>query len=306
MNEATGQVIGVWTRGRVFPLCTAVVLVGVVVALRLVSPYWFNALHLDVYLLIGIAVIAVAVAFGRKLTLTTEHVIMRQLTGTKRVHLSHVVLVVAARPGVLRPAFLQPVWVKLDTNGWRRSKALGWSKDDGMAAIRQAVRAIGGTLERDEPESARLGPGPRTDPGPVLEVWTKGRFLPLLTGLVAVALAGWAVGVTVLAAEIGFGVVAVLALLTAAGRKLTLTRNTLVVRKLLGLHRIVIPLDDVVSVRRRAASIGAPSAWQPVFVELTSGRTVSTKSLGAETGAGIAAIEQAVTSAGGRLETARP
>jgi hypothetical protein len=40
-------------------------LAGIVVALWLVSPCWFNALHLDVYILIGIAVVAVSIAPAR-------------------------------------------------------------------------------------------------------------------------------------------------------------------------------------------------------------------------------------------------
>jgi glucose dehydrogenase len=52
-------------KGRAFSEYAAVVLAGIVVALWLVSPYWFNVLHLDVYILIGIAVIAVTIAPAR-------------------------------------------------------------------------------------------------------------------------------------------------------------------------------------------------------------------------------------------------
>jgi hypothetical protein len=306
----------------VFPLLTAVVLVGVVVALRLLSPHWFTALRDDAYLLIGIAVIAVAAAFGRKLTLTTDELLMRQFNGTKSVQLENVVLVVRARPGVLRPPFLQPVWVKLASGNWRRSKALGWFKDESIEIIKQAVRTAGGHLERDEPVPARFGPSPLTDPGPVLQTWTKGRFTPTLAALVAAADLGMVIARDVRwaaqdaqfhmvyhyspsLAEIVPAVVLVAALLTAAGRKLTLTENTLVVRKMFGLHRIVIALNDVVSVRQRRPSRGAPGPWQPVFVELTNGTTISTKSMGAIAGPGVAAVEQAVTAVGGKLETAR-
>lgn len=306
------RVVQVWAKGRAYPLFSAVALVGVVIAVRLVSPYSFNSLIADMVLLVVAAVLCVLVAFTRKLTLTSETLILRQLNGTKTVHLSRIVLVVAARPGILRPPFLQPVWLKLDTDRWRRSKALGWSKDDGIETIKQAVRTIGGTLERDEPQPARFGPSPLTDPGPVLQEWHKGRFLPLVAAFVALALLGLVIGVSArLSAPFGLGtlpteilvaVVFMIALLTATGRKLTLTKNTLIVRKLLGFHRIVIPLYDIVSVRQRAASIGAPSDWQPVFVERSDGATVSTKSLGAEATAGIIAIREAVSAAGGQLE----
>jgi hypothetical protein len=95
------------------------------------------------------------------------------------------------------------------------------------------------------------------------------------------------------------------ALLTAAGRKLTLTKNTVVVRKMFGLHRIVLPLDSIVSVRQRQPSRGAPSPWQPVFLELTNGTTISTKSMGANAGPGVAAVKQAVVDVGGKLEASR-
>ena len=311
-----------WTRGRVFPLCTAVVLAGVVVALRLLSPHWFNALRDDAYILIGIAVIAVAAAFGRKLTLTTDKLTMRQFNGTKSVDLKNIVLVVRARPGVLRPPFLQPVWIKLASGNWRRSKALGWFKDEDIETIKQAVRAAGGHLERDEPVPARFGPSPLTDPGPVLQTWSKGRFTPALAALVALVALGMGISRDVRWAtqdarfnlpyhyspslmEILPVLVLVAALLTAAGRKLTLTRNTLVVRKMFGLHRIVIPLTDIVSVTRRPPSRGAPGPWQPVFVEISNGTTISTKSMGANAGPGVAAVKQAVMDVGGKLEAAR-
>lgn len=322
MNQGTGQIIRVWRRGRVYPLCTAVVLVGLVVALWLTSPRWFNALRFDAYILIGIAVIAVSAAFGRKLTLTTDTLTIRRFSGAKPVHLENIVLVVRARPGVLRPPFLQPVWIKPAGGNWRRSKALGWFKDEGIEIIKQAVRAAGGKLERDDPAPVRFGPSAFTDPGPVLQTWSKGRFLPLLAALVLAVSLGIMIStdvrIAITYAQIGFSyryspsvaeivdaVLLVLALLTAAGRKLTLTKNTLVVRKLCGFHRIVIALDDIVTVAQRTPSRGAPSPWQPVLVQLTNGTTISTKSMGADAGPGVAAIKQAVTAAGGKLETAR-
>lgn len=321
VNQGTEQIIRVWRRGRVYPLCTAVVLVGLVVALWLTSLRWFNALRFDAYILIGIAAIAVLAAFGRKLTLTAETLTMRQFSGAKTVHLENVVLVVRARPGVLRPPFLQPVWIKLASGNWRRSKALGWFKDEGIEIIKQAVRSAGGKLERDEPVPARFGPSPLTDPGPVLQTWTKGRFTPTLAALVAVVALGMAISRDVRWAaqdarfnlpyhyspswmEIVPVLVLVAALLTAAGRKLTLTKNTLVVRKMFGLHRIVIALTDIVSVRERPPSRGAPGPWQPVFVEITNGTTISTKSMGANAGPGVAAVKKAVVSVGGKLEAA--
>lgn len=322
VSDGAGQVIRAWTRGRAFPLLTAVVLVGVVVALRLVSPHWFNALRDDVYILIGIAVIAVAAAFGRKLTLTTSKLTMRQFNGAKSVDLKNIVLVVRARPGVLRPPFLQPVWIKLASGNWRRSKALGWFKHEGIEIIKQAVRSAGGQLERDEPVPARFGPSPLTDPGPVLQTWTKGRFTPTLAALVALVALGMGISRDVRWAtedarfnlpyhyspswmDIRPVLVLVAALLTAAGRKLTLTKNTLMVRKMFGLHRIVIALNDIVSVRERPPSRGAPGPWQPVFIEITNGTTISTKSLGANAGPGVAAIKEAVVNVGGKLEAAK-
>lgn len=322
MNQGTGQIVRVWRRGRVYPLCTAVVLVGLVVVLWRTSPRLFNALRFDTYILIGIAVIAVLAAFGRKLTLTSETLTMRQFSGAKTVHLENIVLVVRARPGVLRPPFLQPVWIKLASGNWRRSKALGWFKDEGIEIIKQAVRTAGGKLERDDPAPARFGPSALTDPGPVLQTWSKGRFLPLLAALVLAVSLGMLISRDIRFAtsdaQIGFhyhyspsiaeivnAVLLVVALLTAAGRKLTLTKNTLVVRKLCGFHRIVIALDDIVTVVQRSPSRGAPSPWQPVFVQLTNGTTISTKSMGANAGPGVAVIKQAVTNAGGKLEAAR-
>jgi hypothetical protein len=322
VNEAAGRVIRVWSRGRVFPLCTAVVLAGIVIALRLLSLRWFNALRDDTYLLIGIAVLAVGAAFGRKLTLTTDKLTMRQFNGAKSVDLANIVLIVRARPGILRPPFLQPVWIKLASGNWRRSKALGWFKDEGIEVIKQAVRAAGGHLERDEPVPARFGPSALTDPGPVLRTWSKGRFTPTLAALVAAGVLGMAIsrdfrwaaedarfGLAYHYSPTPFEIIPALALVaalvTAAGRKLTLTKNSLVVRKMFGLHRIVIPLDDVVTVHQRSPSRGAPGPWQPVFVELTDGTTISTKSMGAIAGPGVAAVEEAVANAGGRLELAR-
>jgi hypothetical protein len=323
VSQVTGQIVRVWTRGRVFPLFTAVVLVGLVFALRQASPSWFNALRFDVYIVLVVAVMAIAAAFGRKLTLTTDKLIMRQFNGTKTVSLENVVLVVHARPGVLRPPFLQPVWIKLASGNWRRSKALGWSKDESIEIIKQAVRTAGGHLERDDPTPTRLGPSPLTDPGPVLQTWSKGRFVPLLTALLIATTYGATIVKNLQTAaryaRIGFAyhypffsfwevfpaVLLLAALLTAAGRKLTLTKNTLVVRKMFGLHRIVVPLNDVVSVSQRSPSRGAPSPWQPVFVELTNGTTISTKSLGANAASGIAAIKGAAKAAGGRLELTR-
>jgi hypothetical protein len=284
--------------------------------------YWFNALHLDVYLLVAIAVLAVAVALRRRLTLTTEMLTMRQFNHTNSVHLANIALVVRAKPGILRPPFLQPVWIKMGSGYWHRSKALGWFKDEHIEIIKQAVRTAGGELERDDHAPARLGPNPLTDPGPVLQTWAKGRLVPLLTALLLAATlgaiiaqnvreaaryaqGGWAHDYPLTAAELFPAILLVAALLTAAGRKLTLTKNTVVVRKMFGLHRIVLPLNDIVSVRQRTPSRGAPSPWQPVFIEHTNGTTISTKSLGADADAGIAAVKQAVANAGGKLESAR-
>jgi hypothetical protein len=142
-----------WTRGRIFPLCVAVIVVVICVLLFGVGSSWQpgKIAHIvrivgpvDIVLLVVGVALPITLALRRKAVLTSETLIVRNLFRTHRLPLRDITAIERQRHTDGRFHWVDAVVLRTSGRKTVETMALGWSYEDAVRVIAVAVGQAGG------------------------------------------------------------------------------------------------------------------------------------------------------------------
>lgn len=144
-SPGTGHVVRAWANGQVIPLFYSACALVVLVLLVLVALH-FGEGGLIVFQLIAFAVFAggIAAAFRRKVTLTTDQLIIRQLFRTQVLPLHEITEVFERRNNAFLP---NPVVFELPRHRSYVTMAFGWKAREARVVIAKAAKAAGSPID---------------------------------------------------------------------------------------------------------------------------------------------------------------
>jgi hypothetical protein len=167
VGQPTEQVVRVWTKGRGIPLlgsACALVILALLAWATIRPPGDRGFINLDVIAFV-VFVFGIVLAFRRKATLTTRHLIVRRLFRTRELPLHEIVNVYTDKRtgrsnmrmssgwtdlvwGLLVDPFLpKPVKIELTNHRSCRTSSFGWATQEAMVLIAETAKAAGSPID---------------------------------------------------------------------------------------------------------------------------------------------------------------
>jgi hypothetical protein len=140
-GQPTEQVVRVWTKGRVSPLYASALVLLALFFMRWLTDFLF----VDVIALV-VFVLGIVVAFRRKVTLTTHHLIVRRLFGTRVLPLDEIVKMRKRYIGSWN-TFIPAVEIGLSNRRYLLIYSFGGAWREAIGVIARAAKAAGSPID---------------------------------------------------------------------------------------------------------------------------------------------------------------